>query len=140
MHAEERSTEDMHGSAPSAANVRPARSLRVTIAMTTLINLAMLPAQLILGIILIFFAGRMDSRGNPFASCTAESVECHGPNWWVIGVASLLMLALCFVGASQGYRFGRCNQGWRTLLMLTVLSIIVALTGTAILIYLIVQR
>ena len=128
--------DDMPGPSPAAAAVRPARSMWVTVATTTVINLAMLPAHQFLGLLILFSTGSTDSsgRGGPFRSCTADSVACDGPVYGLIIVSSLIMLALCFVGAFMGYRFGRCRPGRHTLLLLTVLSVFVALAGTVILI------
>lgn len=124
------------GPPPAVAAARPARSMWVTVAATTVINLAMLPAHQFLGLLILFSAGSTDSsgRGAPFRSCTADSVACDGPTYGLIIIASLIMLALCFVGALTGYQFGRCRPGRHTLLLLTVLSVFVALAGTVILI------
>lgn len=128
--------DDILGPAPTAATVRPARSMWVTVAVTTVINLAMLPAHQFLGLLILFSVGNTDSsgRGGPFRSCTADSVACDGPIYGLIIAASLIMIALSFLGALMGYRFGRCQPGRHMLLRLTVLSVFLTLAGTAILI------
>lgn len=130
----DRVTDVTPGPMPAVAAVRPARNMWVTVAATTVINLAMLPAHQFLGLLILFSAGSTDSsgRGGPFRSCTADSVACDGPTYGLIIISSLIMLALCFVGAFMGFRFGRCRPGWHILLLLTVLSVFVALAGTVI--------
>lgn len=128
--------DDMPSPTPTAAAVRPTRSMWAVVAGTTVLNLAMLPAHHVLWLVILFSTGSTDSsgRGGPFHSCTADSVACDGPIYGLIIVSSVVMLALCFVGALMGYRFGRCRPGRHTLLLLTVLSVFVTIAGTVILI------
>lgn len=121
---------------PAAVAMRPARKMWMTVVATAVINLAMLPAHIFLGLLIIFSTLRSDSSGSggPFRGCTAESVSCVGPHYGLLIVASLIMLALCFLGAFLGYGFGRCRPGRHRLLQLTVLSIFVSVAGTVVVI------
>ncbi|WP_199700555.1 hypothetical protein [Jiangella rhizosphaerae] len=107
---------------------RPVRSAVVAAAVTLLL----VPVHAFLVAVAVLAAGRYDAsgRGGPFRACTADSVACDGPQYPMIAVVALVLLAVAWAVAGLGVRIGRYGRRRRARLWLTALNVVVAVGGS----------